>query len=94
VLEDTQFNIIGENIQVRVNEDSLQGEDGVYTFTLTGNTTVKIGSETGVENLLKDATINGAIYNLQGIKVLDNASDLNQLPAGMYISNGKKYINK
>lgn len=37
---------------------------------------------------------NGSIYDLSGRKVAGNASQLNALPKGMYIVNGKKYIVK
>ena len=35
---------------------------------------------------------NQAIYNLYGIKVADNVTDLNTLPPGIYIVNGKKMV--
>ncbi len=35
---------------------------------------------------------NGAIYNLQGLKM--NATELSQLPKGIYVMNGRKYIVK
>ena len=34
-----------------------------------------------------------AVYNLQGIRVADKAT-VGQLPAGIYISGGKKFIKK
>lgn len=37
---------------------------------------------------------NQAIYNLYGIKVADNAADVNTLPSGIYIVNGKKMVVK
>ena len=39
-------------------------------------------------------TSNQPIYNLYGIKVADNAADMNTLPPGIYIVNGKKRIVK
>lgn len=37
-----------------------------------------------------------AVYNIQGIKVLDaeNADQISTLPAGIYITCGKKFIKK
>lgn len=36
----------------------------------------------------------GAVYNLNGQMVSGNSKDLNNLPAGIYIVNGKKYVVK
>ena len=37
---------------------------------------------------------NQAIYNIYGIKVADNFTNMNTLPSGMYIVNGKKMVIK
>ena len=37
---------------------------------------------------------NHAVYNLYGIKVADNSADMNTLPPGIYILNGKKIVIK
>lgn len=37
---------------------------------------------------------NQSIYNLYGIKVADKAADMNTLPPGIYIVNGKKFVVK
>ena len=34
------------------------------------------------------------IYNIYGIKVADKAADMNTLPPGIYIVNGKKMVIK
>ena len=39
-------------------------------------------------------TFNQAIYNLYGIKVADTTADVNTLPPGIYIVNGKKTVIK
>ncbi|MDE6527463.1 MAG: hypothetical protein K2L78_00245, partial [Muribaculaceae bacterium] len=46
--------------------------------------------ELGADN----AEANKGVYNLLGVKVLDNASeaDLSRLPAGVYIVNGQKRV--
>ena len=38
--------------------------------------------------------LNPAVYNVYGIKVADNADNMNILPPGIYIANGKKYVVK
>ena len=58
----------------------------------------KSGSQSGVEGIEEEVaepeTVN--VYNLQGICVLRNADKaaVNNLPAGLYIVNGKKYMVK
>ena len=50
-----------------------------------------------IENILGESafTFDGsAIYDLSGRKVAANANQLNTLPKGMYIVNGKKYVVK
>jgi len=34
------------------------------------------------------------VYNIYGIKVVDNAADMNTLPPGIYIVNGWKMVVK
>ncbi len=79
---------------VRVNGEELAPAEK-YNITVTGDTAVEIISNgtTGVENLESDAA-SSTVYNLQGIVVLKNASaaDINALPAGVYIVNGKKIV--
>ena len=52
----------------------------------------------GIENIFEDATVvvpqNSSIFDLSGRKVAANANQLNTLPKGMYIVNGKKYVVK
>ena len=51
----------------------------------------------GVESIIADpSTAPSDVYNLQGLKVLDaeNADQINTLPAGVYISGGKKIYVK
>jgi len=56
------------------------------------------GDPTGIEDIIATpAEAEGyTVYNLQGICVMKTAekSDINNLPAGLYIINGKKYIVK
>lgn len=69
-------------------------ENGVFAFTVDSDAKVSItkNTESGVSEI---ETVEGAahaVYNLQGIKVLDNAEGLNSLPSGVYIVNGKKVM--
>ena len=54
------------------------------------NITVAEGETSGVGSLGADS-LNAPVYNLQGVKV---ANDVNNLPAGLYIVNGKKVLVK
>ena len=62
---------------------SVGGEE-----TTTGIETIK------AEELDPTEFNTGAVYNLNGQMVSDNSKDLNNLPAGIYIVNGKKYVVK
>ena len=56
--------------------------------------TMVIGDETtGISGVVGGHSRSGAVYNLQGQKVADSLTDdvRRQLPAGIYIVNGKKY---
>lgn len=55
---------------------------------------INFGDATGVEKLLNDEIYAGPVYNLQGIKVADSASEIVGLPQGIYLVNGKKFIVK
>lgn len=48
----------------------------------------------GVSVDRKDAGRDDAVYTLAGVRVADNASALKTLPKGIYISGGKKIINR
>lgn len=54
------------------------------------------GTLTGVENVISDKASTGDVYNMQGICVKRGATteDLNTLPTGIYIINGKKIVVK
>lgn len=54
------------------------------------------GILSGVENVISDKASTGDVYNMQGICVKRAATteDLNTLPTGIYIINGKKFVVK
>ena len=45
-----------------------------------------------VDDLNRD--ISGKVYSISGVLVKNNAADLNNLPKGIYVVNGKKYVVK
>lgn len=49
---------------------------------------------TGIEDVAADTAVSRTVFNLQGMPVLENATaaDFNNLPAGLYIFNGRKYV--
>lgn len=83
-----------ENAVVKIDEETLTpAESGLYEFNVTANTAVSITKATGIEDIAIDAdSADSAVYNLQGIKVLDSAANAASLPAGIYISGGKKFV--
>jgi hypothetical protein len=49
---------------------------------------------TGIDGINAAATLNGAVYTINGIKVREAGETLKGLSKGMYIINGKKYVVK
>lgn len=83
----------GSRFYVKLNDAAaVESVEGVHTFTVKGNTAVKLSATssaiTAVEADAADAATR-TVYNLQGIRV-----DANNLPAGIYIINGKKVAVK
>lgn len=81
-----------------VGVQSVYVYDGVTTVSdilsydiLTGKTSYIPASESGLGVVTADPVAKG-VYNLQGMKILDSAqpSDINSLPKGIYIVDGKK----
>jgi hypothetical protein len=48
----------------------------------------------GINDIRLDEDKTNDVYNLQGQKVLRQASNIEQLPKGVYVVNGKKIIKK
>lgn len=46
----------------------------------------------GVQAMKADKAQDGSVYTLSGVKVLENASSLESLGKGVYITNGKKVV--
>ena len=49
------------------------------------------GTPDNIKSVKADKSKSG-IYTILGVKVSDNAEDIDNLPKGLYIINGKKYI--
>ena len=53
------------------------------------------GEVTGIKDVIVDQDgSDNAVYNLNGQKVAEDNTNMNRLPKGIYIVNGKKYINQ
>ena len=65
------------------------------TYEVINAAQVALGDGAGVESLVAEPG-DGIyrVYNLQGVKVIEtqNADEVNALPAGIYIINGKKIL--
>lgn len=85
-----------EGAAVKLDDATLYAdEDGRYVFDTKGNHTVTISTSSSITGIDADrSTDNNAVYNLMGVKVLDNASaaDLELLPTGIYVVNGQKMV--
>lgn len=75
--------------------------EGRFVVPVTADTNISVTSDgnTGVNDILggeNGEAVSFEVYNLQGIRVLSNASadDVRNLPAGIYIVNGKKVAIK
>lgn len=98
-LQGTQVDLVAESaVNVTVNGNAVTaGEGNTYTFTVDAETTVKIDADKdAIEDIEIDAVSDNNVYNLQGILVVKNATaeQIDALPAGMYIINGKKVVLK
>ena len=86
-----------ENAEVTVGgEKANVDENGNYVAEITKDTEIVISEASGIENINIENAYNGNVYNMQGILVIKNANaeQINSLPAGLYIVNGKKVILK
>lgn len=77
--------------------ESSEGTEGLANPELTYNFTVGTPKPGAVGNIDAEAAAeNGDVYGVDGVLVLRNASaaDVQALPAGLYIHNGKKVVVK
>lgn len=72
---------------------STGAKPAVFEAMSVGGEETTTGIETIKAEKLDPTEFNtGAVYNLNGQMVSGNSKDLNNLPAGIYIVNGKKYV--
>lgn len=98
VLPGTEISIMPEaDYGIKVTVDGTEmtaGEDGAYTIIVSKNTAIAIIAATvGISGTVADKAVAGNVYNMQGMRVADNGNTAN-LPAGVYIINGKKIVKR
>lgn len=96
ILDGTQFEIAatdGANITVKVGDNYIEPVDGKFNFAITAPTSVDVRNPllAGIDEI--EANTIAPVYNLQGVKVAES-DNIDHLPAGLYIVNGKKLIKK
>ena len=97
-LKDTQVGITIDSTssaQVVVDGEAVNiDENGVYNIVITKDTEIVIDNTNSIESIAGNEATDNNVYNLQGILVIKNASaeQINALPAGLYIVNGKKVV--
>lgn len=91
----TEISVAAGNDAVKINGEAVTPDaDGVCTFIVAADTKVSIGDAAGIADVMVEgANYDDSVYNLQGVKV-GTVSEMNTLPAGLYISNGKKVVVK
>ena len=67
------------------------GENTTWAILLASYTLPEADFPTSVNSIVNAPAMNGDVYNLQGIKVASDGN-LSNLPAGIYIVNGRKVI--
>lgn len=99
VLDGTVVSITLADTKASVTVDGATVEadaDGKYNVVVTKETNIVVDKTNAIEEVVEVETLNNNVYNLQGILVIKNAteSQINALPAGLYIINGKKVAVK
>lgn len=99
VLDGTVVSITLADTKASVTVDGATVEadaDGKYNVVITKETNIVVDKTNAIEEVVEVETLNNNVYNLQGILVVKNAteSQINALPAGLYIINCKKVAVK
>lgn len=90
VLQGTSVSIApakGQSYTVKANGQSVTAEEGVFNLTINADTAVKIEKDDSAVIEIESDEASKEVYNLQGMRV-----NQTNLPAGIYIINGKKAI--
>lgn len=77
----------GQSYSVKANDQTITAEDGVFNLTVNADTQIKIAKDDSAVTEIEAEGASKEVYNLQGIRV-----NPDNLPAGIYIINGKKAI--
>lgn len=64
--------------------------DGGYPATCV----VKIVESSGIDNIVTSDTEVSDVYSTSGVKLRSSTSSLDELPKGIYVINGKKYVRQ
>lgn len=96
-LADTKIEITpkeNKNVKLSLDGTPLEAADGKYTFTVSKahNIDITLEGSSGIDNIECEEAAPAVIYNLQGIRM--DVSDVDALPAGLYIVNGVKTLVK
>lgn len=98
-LPGTEINIESADdneISVTVDGENVNAnEEGIFTVVVKKNTNIAVALKepTGITGIETENGIGNRIYNIQGMCMADNV-DMKQLPAGIYIINGKKVVKR
>lgn len=94
----TQINIAkaDDSIDVKVNGEALTALEGGenYQFVVTApetNVEITARDPNSIDGITGDSAVAAPVYNLQGVKVSET---LEGLPAGIYITSGRKVVVK
>lgn len=84
---------VGPRFYYKANLFSILGK--VYATSDIDHIRIEQTTISAIRDVNSDAhNKDGRVYNINGQVVMENASSLSNLPKGIYIINGKKYIAK
>lgn len=99
-LKDTEIKVTlaeDSDVVVLANGETVAADaNGDFVVTLSQDTEITIDKTNAIEDITVNNVENGNVYNIQGILVVKNATaeQISNLPAGLYIINGKKVVLK